>query len=154
MDGAAEVPRGRELGASAYAGAVVGGLLGSALGAGVWAVFILKLAIYWGAIAFLVGLASGLGAFLLSGRARGTAIQAIAEACALLGYLAGKYVVTAHLHVNWLTATKGITPGLLDPQVWSYVWGNPDHHLGMFDLIWAAFAVWGAMIIPARSDRR
>ncbi len=152
MDGAPEVPRGpTEPSAAAYAGAVVGGLLGAALGGVVWAIFLFVFHFYFGAIAFLVGIASGYGAHLLSGRRGGPGIQAIAAGCAVLGYLAGDYMVLAHGHIPWLLANKHIAAGYLDPVVWSYVWGNPDHHFGKFDVLWAAFAVWGAWITSARA---
>jgi len=133
-----------------YVGAVLGGLAGAAVGAGAWAVFILVFHIYWGAVAFLVGLAAGLGAYHLGGRRGGQAVQVIACVCALLGFLAGTYLVNAHPHANWVEAHEKVRPGLLDPRVWRYVWGNPDHHFGFLDLVWCAFALWGAWIIPKR----
>lgn len=137
-----------------HVGAFLGGLLGAAAGAAVWAVFVLGFHIYWGAIAFLVGLAAGFGARLLAGKHGSTAARPIACVCAVVGYLAGMYMIKGHLHANWVEAKEGIRPALLDPRVWKYVWGNPDHHFGFFDLLWGAFAIWGASIVPSTAPRR
>ncbi len=137
-----------------YAGAFLGGLLGAAVGAAACAAISLGFHFVLGGLTVLIGLATAGGVWLLGGRRGGPAARYIAYACALFGYLAAIQVVKGYLHANWVEAHEGVRPGLVDPRVWKYVWGNPDRHFGVLDLLGAALALWGASIVPSAAPRR
>ncbi len=120
----------------------------AALGGGLAWALIVKWAGYevgiaaWG-IGFLTGTAV---VFATRGR-KGPVLQAIAIVAALLGILLGKYLGFA-FDIQEQAEEVGVDIGLFSSEMRASFRENLDQVFGLFDLLWAGFAVYTAWRVP------
>jgi hypothetical protein len=127
-------------------GAVLGGVVGALLGGAVWAGVAIASGLAIGYVAILVGFLAGKGVVLGAGKRKSVQFQAVAVACAVLGLLAGKYMIVAHvistklpeLHLGWF-----------DGKVLRVFFQHLGEFVRPFDILWIVLAL-GAALRVAR----
>ena len=129
--------------------AVVGGLIGAMLGASVWGGIAIATDVEIGYIAVLVGFLSGVGVKLGARGALGGPLPMVAAACSLVGLVAAKYLIAAHIVTKAVAEQGGPSLGYLDSQVVTIITENFGSLLGIFDILWVVLAVGAAMRVPA-----
>lgn len=123
--------------------AILGGGVGAFASAALWAAIAIATEYEIGYVAVLLGFLSGLGVKLGARTARGPKLQAIASVWAVVGLVAAKYFMVAHLAVS-----SGFSDSYLDPRVFEVFAEVVRRASSVFDLLWLGLAVYAAWRVP------
>ncbi len=127
--------------------ALAAGLVAAVIGGVLWGL-IVKWANYEvGIVAWAIGFLAGTAVVTVTRGARGSALQGIAVASALLGILIGKYLSFAFVLQDQASA-QGIDIGVFSSEMRTLFQDNLGDVFGLFDLLWVGFAVFTAWRIP------
>ncbi len=138
-------------------------LLATMLGAGaavisgiVWGLITVTTHYEIGYVAWGVGLACGLAVSFGSGRAGGTALQAVAVIASLAGIAIGKYVAFVDALKTQITEEVGpevaVQVTYFSSKVFATLFENLGSVFGLYDLLWVALAVSTAFKLNARRE--
>lgn len=133
-------------GAGDLPGAVLGGVVGALLGGAAWAGVAIASGLAIGYVAVLVGFLAGKGVVIGAGKRKSVQLQVVAVACAVLGLLAGKYLIVAHA-ID--TKFSELHLGYFDGKVVRVFFQNLGEFVRPFDFLWILLAL-GAAIRVAR----
>jgi signal peptidase I len=134
---------------------LVAGLVAALAGGIVWGLLVKWTGYEVGIAAWGVGLLAAYAVLAASGGRKTTELQAVAVGSALLGVLVGKYLGFA-LAVQEAEQSFGNEIGILSGDMVSLFRDSLSEVFGLFDLLWAGFAVVTAWLTlrPGEEDER
>lgn len=136
-----------QAGAGHLPGAIAGGVGGALVGGAAWALVAIVTNLAIGYVAIGVGFLAGYGAHLGAGKRKGTSLQAVAVACALLGLVLGKYFIVAHVLIEKLPEAD---LSYLDGRMVKLFVDHIDKFFEPMDILWIVLAL-GAAIRATRA---
>ena len=138
--------------ASALPGALMGGAIAAIVGGAAWGLITAITGWEIGYVAWGIGLLAGFGVVMGSGGRRGTPLQLVAVASAVLGILIGKYFTFFQALKEWVAEEQGAEVAaeltMISVSGFQFFLGNIGVMLSGFDAIWVLLAVGTAWGIP------
>ncbi len=138
--------------ASALPGALIGGAVAAIVGGAAWGLITAITRWEIGYVAWGIGLLAGFGVVMGSGGRRGTPLQLVAVASAVLGILIGKYFTFFQALKEWVAEEQGAEVAaeltMISVSGFQFFLGNIGVMLSGFDAIWVLLAVGTAWGIP------
>jgi hypothetical protein len=138
-------------GSSALPGAILGGLVGALVGGAIWAGVAIASGLAIGFVAVLVGYLAGFGVVQGARKKKSTQLQGVAVACALLGLLAGKYLIVAH---TIKTMVPDADLGYLDGRILEIFFQHLGEFFRVFDVLWIVLAFGAALRVTRPTATR
>ncbi len=138
--------------ASSLLPAVLGGVAGAAVGGFIWGLIAVGTGYEIGWIAWGVGLLAGFGVLLFAGGRRGTPLQLVAVAAAVLGILIGKYFTFYYAFREYVSEEMGAEAvaelSMFSAGVVQLFGTSLTMMVSGFDALWVFLAVATAWGIP------
>jgi hypothetical protein len=124
--------------------AALAGLAAAVAGAVAWTIVVVVTDFELGIVAWAIGFAVGWAVALAAQGRRGLPLQVVAVVAALLGILLGKYGTFAYEVREALEELGADVPAYWDSDLIDFFFEELDSVFGLFDLLWAGFAVFTA----------
>ena len=127
--------------------AIPAALVAAIAGGVAWALIVKWTGYEIGIAAWGIGFLTGTAVVFATRGGKGGVLQAIAIVSALLGILLGKYLGYA-FDIQEQADEAGIDIGLFSSEMRTFFREDVDQVFGLFDLLWAGFAVYTAWRVP------